>query len=71
MKLFLLLGIVSSLIGLQEREGKVELSIRASAINPDAKEHPEINYTFAKVKINNQDLQHAIVDTRVPSVIVW
>ena len=74
MKLFLLLGIVSSLIGLQEREGKVELSVRASAINPDAKEHPEINYTFAKVKDKYQDMQHAIVDTRVPSrdrLVIW
>ena len=74
MKLFLLLGIVSSLIGLQEREGKVELSVRASKINPQAKEHPEINYTFAKVKDKYQDMQHAIVDIRVPSrdrMVIW
>ena len=74
MKLFLLLGIVYSLAGSQEREGKVELSVRASAINPDAKEHLEINYTFAKVKDKYQDMQHAIVDTRVPSrdrMVIW
>ena len=61
MKLFLSLGIVSSLIALQEREGKVELSVRASAINPDAKEHPEINYTFAKVKDKYQDMQLSLI----------
>ena len=74
LKIFLLLGIVYSLAGSQEREGKVELSVRASAINPDAKEHPEINYTFAKVKDKYQDMQHAIVDTRVPPrdrLVIW
>ncbi|GIS29193.1 MAG: hypothetical protein CM15mP130_2230 [Verrucomicrobiota bacterium] len=55
MKLFLLLGIVSSLIGLQEREGKVELSVRASAINPgNAKEHPGINTLCKREKINTR-----------------
>ena len=74
MKLFLLLGIVSSLIGLQEKDGKVELSVRAREINPDAKEHPAINYTFTKVKDKYQDMQHAIVDTSVPSrdrLVIW
>jgi len=74
MKLFLLLGIVSSLIGLQEKDGKVELSVRAREINPDAKEHPAINYTFTKVKDKYQDMQHAIVDTSVPPrdrLVIW
>ena len=38
------------------------------------KEHPEINYTFAKVKDKYQDMQHAIVDIRVPSrdrLVIW
>ena len=44
-----------------------EFSNRASKINPLAKEHPEIKFTFAEVKGKHQDLQHAIVDTRVAS----
>ena len=51
-----------------------ETSVRASEINPLAKEHPELNFTFAEVKGKHQDLQHAIVDTRVPSLdrlVIW
>jgi hypothetical protein len=69
-----LLGVICLLSGIEEQEGKVELSVRASAINPDTKEHPEINYTFTKVKDKYQDMQHAIVDTSVPSrdrLVIW
>ena len=51
-----------------------ETSVRASEINPLAKEHPKLNFTFAEVKGKHQDLQHAIVDTRVPSrdrLVIW
>ena len=51
-----------------------ELSVRASEINPLAQEYPEINYTFAEVKGKHQDLQHAIVDTRVEPrdrLVIW
>ena len=69
----LLLG--TCFVAQAKEENKLyELSVRASAINPDAKEHPEINYTFAKVKDKYQDMQHAIVDTRVPSrdrLVIW
>jgi hypothetical protein len=50
------------------------LSVRASTINPVAKEYPKINFTFAKVKGKYQDLQNAIVDTRVASrdrLVIW
>ena len=69
----LLLG--TCFVAQAKEENKLyELSVRASAINPDAKEHPEINYNFAKVKDKYQDMQHAIVDTRVPSsdrLVIW
>ena len=74
LKLCFLIGVISSLSGTEEREGKVELSVRAREINPDAKEYPEINYTFTKVKDKYQDMQHAIVDTSVLSrdrLVIW
>ena len=74
LKLCFLIGVISSLSGTEEREGKVELSVRAREINPDAKEYPEINYTFTKVKDKYQDMQHAIVDTSVPPrdrLVIW
>ncbi|MEC8778202.1 MAG: hypothetical protein VXX28_04155, partial [Verrucomicrobiota bacterium] len=61
---FLLLGTCFVAQAKEENE-LYELSVRASKINPQAKEHPEINYTFAKVKDKYQDMQHAIVDIRV------
>jgi len=74
LKLLFLIGVISSLSGIEERNGKVELSVRAREINPDAKEYPEINYTFTKVKDKYQDMQHAIVDTSVPPrdrLVIW
>ena len=57
------------------QKGKLhEVSVRASKINPLAKEHPELNFTFAEIKGKYQDLQHAIVDTRVASrdrLVIW
>ena len=57
------------------QKGKLhEVSVRASKINPLAKEHPELNFTFAEVKGKHQDLQHAIVDSRVASrdrLVIW
>ena len=70
---FLLLGTCFVAQAKEENE-LYELSVRASKINPQAKEHPEINYTFAKVKDKYQDMQHAIVDIRVPSrdrMVIW
>ena len=51
-----------------------QVSVRASTINPLAKEHPKINFTFAEVKGRYQDLQHAVVDTKVASrdrLVIW
>lgn len=74
LKLLFLIGFIFSLSGTEDQEGKVELSVRAREINPDTKEHPDINYTFTKVKDKYQDMQHAIVDTNVPSrdrLVIW
>ena len=37
-----------------QRRKLYELSVRASKINPQAKEHPKLNFTFAEVKGKNQ-----------------
>lgn len=50
------------------------LSVRASKINSLAKEHSELNFTFAEIKGKYQDLQHAVVDTQVASrdrLVIW
>lgn len=49
------------------------LSARASEIDKRTKEHPEIGFIFEK-NGKAQDLQHACVDTRVPSqgkLVIW
>ncbi len=54
--------------------GQKELSVRASEINPQAKEHPEIGFTFKDAKGKAQDLQYAVVDTSAPSrgqLVIW
>ena len=51
-----------------------DLSVRASEMNPRAKEHAKINFTFTDKKGKVVDLQHAVVDTRVPSrdrLVIW
>jgi hypothetical protein len=53
---------------------RFDLSKRASEIDPRAKEHPEIKFTFTDDKGKPADLQHAVVDTRVPSqgkLVIW
>lgn len=54
---------------------RFELTARASAIDPAATEHPEIGFTFTDPKTGKQlDVQHAVVDTRVPSqrrLVIW
>jgi hypothetical protein len=56
-------------------EGKrYDLSKRASEIDPRAQEHPEIKFSFTDEKGKPADLQHAVVDTRVPSqgkLVIW
>lgn len=53
---------------------RFDLSARASEIDPNAKEHPEIGFTFTDDKGKVADLQHAVVDTRAPSqgrLVIW
>lgn len=53
---------------------RFDLQKRASEIDPRAKEHPEINFVFADAKFKPTDIQHAVVDTRVPSegkLVIW
>jgi hypothetical protein len=52
---------------------RYDLKARASAIDPQAKEHPEISFVFTKDG-KPADQQHACVDTRVPDqgkLVIW
>src|SRR5690606_6926755 len=51
-----------------------DLTARASEIDSRAQEHPEINFVFTNDKGQPADLQHAVVDTRLPSqgkLVIW
>lgn len=53
---------------------RFDLAKRASEIDSRAKEHPAIKFTFTDEKGKPADLQHAVVDTRVPSqgkLVIW
>jgi hypothetical protein len=53
---------------------RFDFSKRASEIDPQSKEHPEIKFGFTDDKGKPSDLQHAVVDTRVPSqgkLVIW
>ena len=54
---------------------RYDLVARASAIDPAAGEHPEIGFSFTDPKTGKPaDLQHAVVDTSVPSegrLVIW
>ncbi len=53
---------------------KYDVTKRASEIDPRAKEHPEIDFRFADAKGKPADVQHAVVDTRVPPqgrLVIW
>jgi len=57
-----------------EQGRRFDLEKRASEIDPAAKEHPEIGFTFADAKGKPIDVQHAVVDTRVPArgrLVIW
>jgi hypothetical protein len=69
---FTLLMLGSQLHAAEPR--RIDLAKRASEIDPRAKEHPEIKFTFTDDKGKPADLQHAVVDTRVPSqgkLVIW
>ena len=66
----LILG--SQLLAAEAR--RFDLAKRASEIDPRAQEHPAIKFTFTDDKGKPADLQHAVVDTRVPSqgkLVIW
>jgi len=51
-----------------------DLAARASEIDPRTREHPDIDFVFSDEKGKSRDLQHAVVDTRVPSggrLVIW
>ena len=51
-----------------------DLQARASEIDPRAKEYPKIGFVFANEEGKPMDLQHAVVDTGVPSrgeLVIW
>ena len=53
---------------------KYDVTKRASEIDPRAREHPAIDFRFADPKGKPLDVQHAVVDTRVPSqgrLVIW
>ena len=53
---------------------RVDLSARASVIDPRAKEHPEIGFVFTDKKGKPADLEHACVDTSVKpqgKLVIW
>jgi hypothetical protein len=55
------------------RPERYELSARASAIDPRAKEHPEVEFVFTK-QDRPSDLERAMVDTRVEprgKLVIW
>lgn len=51
-----------------------QFSVRASAIDPRAREHPELGFVFADKNGKPQDVQQACVDTRVAPqgrLVIW
>ncbi len=53
---------------------RYDLSKRASEVDSRTREHPEIEFVFKDAKGKVMDLEHAVVDTRVPSqgkLVVW
>lgn len=54
-------------------EGRRDVKARASGIDPNAREHPEIGFVFGTPE-KPQDIQHASVDPRAPSrgrLVIW
>jgi len=53
---------------------RFHLTARAHEIDPRAREHPEIGFVFTDKAGKAQDLQHAVVDTRVAPLgrlVIW
>ncbi|MFV0446464.1 MAG: BPSS1187 family protein [Planctomycetaceae bacterium] len=59
---------------MQKLPQRYELTARASEIDPLTKEHPELDFIFQDAKGKPQDVEHALVDTRVESrhqLVIW
>lgn len=66
--------LVLSLTTLSAASQRYDIEQRASAIDPAAGEHPAIDFVFTDDRGKPADLQHASVDTRVPSrgrLVIW
>lgn len=60
--------------GQSDAPRRFDLSARASEIDRRAKEHPELGFTFNDQKGKAQDVEHAVVDTRVKpkgQLVIW
>jgi hypothetical protein len=67
-------GMAAPQPGADKSPQKYDVTKRASEIDPRAKEHPEIDFRFADAKGKALDVQHAVVDTRVPPrgrLVIW
>lgn len=70
----LVLALTAGCLTSMAEEQRFDLEKRASEIDPRAKEHPEIDFVFTDEKGKPADLEHACVDTRVPSrgrLVIW
>lgn len=64
----------SALAAADTKTQRVDLTARASEIDPRAKEHPEIDFVFMDKKGKPADVQHACVDPSVKSqgkLVIW
>jgi hypothetical protein len=58
----------------QDQSRRFDLTARASEIDPRAQEHPELGFVFADDQGKPKDVQHAVVDARVPprgQLVIW
>lgn len=72
--LLLIALLLASQLHASDAPQRYDLAKRASEIDPRAKEHPEIKFAFIDDKGKPAELQHAVVDTRVPSqgrLVIW
>jgi hypothetical protein len=70
----LLLATAGFVLAADPAPQRFHLTARAHEIDPRAREHPEIGFVFADKAGKPQDLQHAVVDTRVTprgQLVIW
>lgn len=74
LKAIFLLLLIASAQADDSQPSRHDLQVRASAINPQAKEYPDIDYVFADKDGKPADMQHAVVDTSVTprgELVIW